>query len=131
MIIPFTAGENAAASDALDTVSLMIVKGIADNVQTEPAGFKVLTDENAQSADFVIEGTIDKFSQKRSIRKIVPSKHTILSISAKLKNAKTNETVLIYSNSISSRSSAINAQELAYQLGQELGLYLLQTQTNR
>ena len=125
VVVPFKAGQNAAAGATLDTLALMIIKGIADDFNERGSPFVLLTGENASSADFVLEGFIENFAEKKSFSKMLPGHSASLSISVQLRKASTNELVLIYADSISNQSKS-RPDELAYRLGQELGSYISQ-----
>ncbi len=69
LVVPFSAGKNVVASDQLDHVSLMLVKGIADVMGSSGKPFKILVEQDAQSADFVIKGRIVQMEEKKLFHK--------------------------------------------------------------
>lgn len=66
----FSAGADAAAGEALDHVSLMMLKGFSDGLS--PGGrFTLVSCNDANAADIVIRGHIDEFRTRGYFNKTV------------------------------------------------------------
>lgn len=125
LIVPFSAGVNAAATKQLDAVALMIVKGIADALQQSHAPFDVLTNDNAGSADLILEGFIEEYIDPGKLKKWVPQKKEIkIAVKAKLFDSRTKEPAIFFYHTKTASLKNIKSLDLAYQLGEELGQYI-------
>ena len=122
LLLPFSAGENAAATPQLDSAALMIVKGIADALQQARAPFQILTNENAATAELILDGFIEDYVDPGTSKKWLPHKTEIkINVKAKLFDHVTKKSVIFFNHSRSASTKNIKPQNVAYQLGQELG----------
>ena len=61
IVVPFRAGEDAVATKELDHLALTIVKGMADGFLEMNSNIVVVASRDANEADFIMNGYIDKF----------------------------------------------------------------------
>ncbi len=133
LVVPFSAGENIRASDELDHVSLMIVKGIADTLGSSGNPFKVLVEQDAQSADFVIKGRIVQMEQKTPFHKPWRKKteKLTLKVEGSVLGVENDEILAKFSQIKMLESQTDNFETLGYDIGTEIGRFLLvHCQTN-
>ncbi|HQP10882.1 MAG TPA: hypothetical protein PKV41_05810, partial [Candidatus Omnitrophota bacterium] len=127
-VIPFTAGVGITADNALDKIALMIVKGLSDAI-ADGGGereFLVLTAENIQEADFVVQGRIDSMKVPSRMRRwVLLEGRKSLGVSGKMINAKTGEAVLVFNDDIQTVEKSESHNELGYRIGKNIGLFIL------
>ncbi len=100
-IIPFTAGVSVEASNGLDKVALMIIKGISDAFADDHSGkhdhFNILTAENSEAADLIVQGHINSLKSPSKVKKwVLISGQKMLGVDGKIVDARTGESVLIF-----------------------------------
>ncbi len=129
-VVPFTASVGVEANEALDKVALMIVKGISDTFADEQGQmqdrFTVLTAENLESADFIVQGHISSVQSPSKVDRWVLLKgQKSLGADGKMINAKTGETVLIFADAQKTVTKAEDYNQLGYRIGKNIGLFIL------
>lgn len=132
LVVPFSAGENIEANDQLDRVSLMIVKGIADTLALgEP--FKILVEQDAQSADFVIKGRIVQMEQKTPFHKPWRKKteKLTLKVEGSVLGVENEEILAKFSQIKILESQTVSFETLGYDIGTEIGRWLLESATTK
>ena len=129
IVVPFTAGTGVEADNDLDRLSLMIVKGIIDTLNKDGKHFKILAAEEADKADFIIQGHVTHPENLEHHRAWMFSlKEISLSIEARMTERKTGNLVLIYSRQRKAPFTKEKKEEemtLAQQLGEDLTEYIL------
>jgi hypothetical protein len=127
VILPFKAGVNAAASQKLDRVSLMVVKGMIDYLSEERTPFKILTTQDQGVPDLVIDGYINNFSQPGKVKRwVMQSRKAVLSVDGYMEIAKTKERVLVFQHHQKMSDPKKDGLELAYRTGQDLGRFIVE-----
>jgi hypothetical protein len=132
LVVPFSAGKNIEASDQLDHVALMIVKGIADTLASgEP--FRILVEQDAQSADFVIKGRIVQMEQKTPFH--MPwrkkTKKLTLKVEESVLGVENEEILAKFSQIKMLESPTDNFETLGYDIGTQIGRCLLESATTK
>ncbi len=129
LVVPFSAGEDVEASDELDHVSLMVVKGISD-VLGSGTPFKVLAAQDVQKADFVIKGRVLQMKENNPFKPWgKKSKHLTLSLEGLILNVENEDIIAKFSQVKDFEGVAVRFEALAYEIGVEIGKFLLgQTQ---
>lgn len=127
LIVPFSAGANVSASDDLDHVSLMIVRGIADVLGSEEKPFKVLVRQDAQDADIVIKGRILQMDLKKNLKKPWAKRvrKLTLEIEGSVLAVEPEEILAKFSQIKKSKSKADSLESMGYVMGTEIGQFLL------
>lgn len=127
LIVPFSAGEGVEASDELDHVSLMIVKGIADTLGDQGRSFKILTEENAQSADFVIKGRIVRMQAKETFHEPWRKNKSVysLGIEGSVMSVDPEEILAKFAQDDTNKSRSNSYASLGYELGVKIGRFLV------
>ncbi len=89
--MPFSAGADAEAGEALDHVSLMILKGFSDGLSQE-GRFTLVSGNDAAGADIVVRGHIEEFKTLGHF-----SKTTLITVRGDARVSKNeNVTAVIY-----------------------------------
>jgi len=103
VIIPFKAGVGVEASDDMDKIALMIVKGIYDAFDYDKTGkhahFNILTAEDIQKPDLVVKGHITEVVKRSKFKRwiMLKSKKSI-GIKGKVVDVQTGEAVVIFTD---------------------------------
>ncbi len=125
VIIPFQAGDGVEATDQLDKAALMLVKGIADLLEKEGAPFKVLTDENAADADFIIKGHITKISKPSLARRwLFGNSRISLEVEGRMVEARSGRSILVFAHGQRARVREKDHKQLGYLLGEDIARFL-------
>ena len=125
-ILPFKAGVNAVASQQLDRVALMIVKGMIDYLSEQKTPFTVLTTEDQGRPQLVIEGYVDDFSPSGKMSRVVlRNKKTTLSVSGQMVITGTRDRLLVFQHTKSMPDPKKDGFDVAYQTGQDLGRFII------
>lgn len=131
IVVPFTAGVGVEANKDLDRLSLMIVKGMIDTLNKDGVHFKIFPAEEADQADFIIQGHITHRINPRALRGwMFRPQEAVLSMEAKMTERKSGDLILIYSRQRQARSKDVIVREgemtLAEHLGQDIAQYILE-----
>lgn len=98
IVMPFTAGVGVEANKELERLSLMIVKGAIDTLNKEGTRFKILFAQEADQADFIIQGHITHRINPEARRGwMFRPQEAVLSVESKMTERKSGNLVLIYS----------------------------------
>ena len=125
-ILPFTAGSNIEANDGLDKIALMIVKGSADTIEGRSSPLKVVTAENANRVDLIIEGHITDMSAPSKLgRWVLGKKNKALSVSGKVIERKTGDTLAIFTHSKQTKNKKAQFEDLGYAMGEDIARFVL------
>lgn len=125
-VVPFRAGVGIEATDELNAVALMIVKGVADSFKKEGSRFEVMMGAKADQADFLIQGHITHRRGVSGLKRWIPGSRTIeLGIEAKMIDIATQQPVLIFAQRKKAAEKAGGYRELGYTLGEDLGRFIL------
>ena len=126
LIIPFKAGEGVEANEELNKVALMMVKGIAEELSLNSSPFKILTAENADSADLMIKGHVMKMGQTRGPKKWIPGQNAItLKVTGELIDKKTQKRVLVFSQQRMGKQPLEDFKSLGKALGYDIGHFII------
>ncbi|MCK5178887.1 MAG: hypothetical protein KAR32_05095 [Candidatus Omnitrophica bacterium] len=124
-VIPFKAGVGVEANEELDRIALMIVKGIADTfADAEGNLFNILTAENLEGADFIVQGHVTSVKGPSKVSRWVLLKgHKRLGIDGKMVDAQTGEAIAVFADQATSETE--NYKDLGYRIGKNIGLFIL------
>lgn len=123
--IPFKAGVGVEANQELDRIALTIVKGIADALEDDrESRFNILTAEDPQIADFIIQGHITKSDGPSRVRRWMLLKgQKTLGITGKVIDAQSGEAVAVFSDTAKTKEEDFKG--LGYHVGKNIGLFVL------
>ena len=129
-VVPFTAGVEVEASDELDRAALMIVKGISDAFEQEGDGsagkIRLVTAEDASSADYVVQGRIRGMHSPSTIKRwILMNRRKSLQVKGKMTDARTGASVLIFEDAARSSDKSVDHGQLGYRIGKNIGNFIL------
>ncbi len=128
-IVPFKAGPNVAATPQLDRIALMIVKGMAEQINQSQSPFRVLSAENKDYADFIIQGHITKLTEPQGLKKWpLGKKEKILAAMGYMIEQKTRKKILIFSQQKRSLSKGQGYEDLGLGIGSDLAESILEAQ---
>ena len=128
IVVPFTAGVGVEADQELDRLSLMIVKGVVDTLNTNGAHFKILAAPEADQGDLLIQGHITHRENPQQKNWMFPPKEAALSVEVRMTERKGGHLVLIYSRqrkAPATKEKRADERTLAQQIGQDIAEYVL------
>ncbi len=129
-MIPFTAGSDVEATQELDRISLMMVRGLADTLNNEPSK-KIIFSPEEDETDFIITGHITQLSQPSKFKEWIFRNHKIiLSIDGKMVDAHTKQTVLVFSDLKSAQYKKVKYEALGQIIGQDIAKFILSVSTH-
>lgn len=127
VVIPFKAGVGVEATEALDKIALMIVKGISDAFASEGGGhhLQLLTVEDSQKADMIIQGHVTAMEHPSKIGRWILFKDTKkLGVEGKMTDAQTGEVILSFSDHAVSGAQREDHTQLGYRIGKNIGRFI-------
>ena len=129
VVVPFTAGTDVEATQDLQRVSLMVLKGIVGTLQNDNIHLKVFSSEDAGKADLVIQGHITRreSSVGSSKKWLFHSKAVVLALEARVMERKTGDLVLIFSQEQKADLTQKDELTLAQEMGKDIAAFLLRT----
>lgn len=126
LVVPFTAGTGVAADPELDRIALNIIKGLADVLNENGSGFRVITAEEATTADFLLKGHVTERTEPGKLRRWVMMGRTIsLGVQAVMHDPQSRKELATFSYRRQVRQNERSFEELGYQIGRAIGEDLL------
>ena len=130
LVVPFTPDVNAAADDELDRVSLMIVKGIADSLDTS-SRFRVLDSGNADTADLILHGRVMTMQETGRLKKLATFKNKkYIAVEGKMVDVKSGRIVFLFSDAKTTQNKKQTFIDLGSFIGHDIGKFLNSSQTD-
>ncbi len=118
--LPFSAGVDAQAGEALDRLSLMMVKGASDALE-EGGRFSLLPGDMAGNADITVKGRIETFGPKGGFRRGL-----FMAVRGEVRLVRTNETMALIYGQKDIVNVKNGADQAAYAIGFDIGKKLSQ-----
>ena len=126
VIVPFKAGADVEADQELDKISLMIVKGFTDIVNSSGKQIKVDLDQELSKADFIVEGHITGFVKPSTLKRWMPMKSKLtLSVKGKMMDINSGKTLALFTDIQNSNSQNKDIRQLGLIIGQNIARFLL------
>ena len=126
LIIPFRAGPGVVATEELDRISLMFVKGVIEILEKNSSPFKILNASNADTADLVMKGHVVRFAELGKKRSWIPIARSLdLSFEGKIIERETGRVVFYFARRRTSPPKFGDYKSMAYDMGKEIGQFLL------
>lgn len=126
VVIPFSPGVNIEANDEFDKITLRIIRGIMDAFQDKSKAFTVLSSDEADQADFIIEGRVIEV-QKPSMMKRATFKNNRLrlAVQGKMIDRETEKLILVFSDSVEARNTKETLEVLGNNIGRHIGQFIV------
>lgn len=129
LIIPFRPGSGVEASDGLDKIALMVDKAISDVLIEKDAGFDVLTADNADQANFILEGHITVMDQPTRLdRWTFRGNNYALSVKGRIMDRDTEKPILVFTDSLRGETKEQDLRQLGLRIGQNIGNFIVASQ---
>ena len=130
IIIPFHAGVNVEATDDLDRIALMMIKGITDTFGADQTGkhdhFHILTADSQEPDNLVLKGYFTDLSGPSTLKRLLPlTNKQSLGVSGELMDAKSGEVLVIFTDAVTTDDKNDDTMKLGYQIGINIGRFLL------
>lgn len=127
-LIPFSAGVGVEASEALDEASLMLLKGIYEELSSTNSALVVLTSGQGSSADFILRGHFVKWGDSVStgIKKFLPSgKQRIISVDGEIVERSTGNVLVHFVDSKGAAARSDDHRGMGFEIGKDIGRFIL------
>lgn len=125
LIVPFTPGVNAVASEELERTSMMIVRGLVESLGSQNSPFRILDAASADSADLVLQGRILTMKESGRLKKVALRKNKkYLAVEGSIIDAKSGNIVFHFTDIQESRDKKRSFSELGSAIGQDIGNFL-------
>jgi hypothetical protein len=118
---PLSAGAQAEASDALDRLALMIIKGFSDASDARGGRFVLVSGDDVSSADVVIKGHIEELKVRGQFKKMA-----LMKIRADVRSVSENEVLALIYAQREVKSKGKNVDQAAYSIGFSIAEKLLE-----
>ncbi len=125
-IIPFAAGADVEANEELDKIALMIIRGVSETLSDAHENLKVVFDEDAKTADFILEGHVTALTAPGTLdRWVMGNRKMELSVKGKLVDQKTQQLVAVFTDHKKSQNKGEDFRQLGFKIGQDIANFLL------
>lgn len=129
LISAFRAGPGIEANSELDKTAFMIIKGFADILGEGKSNFSIIGVDQAEQADFIIEGHMTKMTQSSKLRKwfFIGQKKRELAVEGKMIERSSGKELLIFADAQKSQTKKETHKELGERIGQHVAELLLES----
>ena len=111
----FNAGPGAAAGEELDRISLMLAKGIKENLSLQTTAIKI-SENDKEDPSLLLKGYIEEYGQKN---------HKInFAVDGEIWLQETGAKVLIFQTAYVVDLKKEDPQQVAFRMGQAIGDYI-------
>lgn len=124
VVVPFHAGPSVGATPESEKVALMFVKGVSEVLMTNNSPLRIVSAQEADSADLLIKGHITDLKQPQGVKRLLFGRYR-LAMEGKMVDLKTNRDVLYFSGCKDSIEKATDLKEIGFQIGIEVGHFIL------
>lgn len=125
-IVPFTPGAGVEAGELSDKISLHIIKGISSILNERSDLFEIVTAENANEAELIIEGRLTQLQHPSLVKKLfMTGRKKSLGVSGRVIVRKTDEKIAIFTDQRDTRKKDQDLNQLAETVGQDIGRFIL------
>lgn len=126
VVVPFSPGVNIEANDEFDKVTLRIIAGILDAFQDKSGVFTVLSSDEADQADFIIEGRVIEVQEHSMMKRVTLKNNRLrLSVQGKMIDRETGKPILIFSDSVEAKNKKETLGVLGTNIGQHIGQFIV------
>lgn len=126
LIIPFNAGTGVAATDELDTIALMIVKGMTLVLKEEGSSLKVLVADNADTFDMMIKGQVVTMETPKRFKKwVFRKKMRRLGVEGRLVGRDKGRVILKFSHQREMPHDDQSLEQMGMAIGEDIGRFIL------
>ena len=126
LIIPFSPGEDVAATSDMEKVAVMIVKGISETIMESDCPLEILVAHNADTAQMIISGRVVKMSSTKGMKKwMLNKRQRSLGVEGKLIDKKTNQVIMYFSHERETSDSEESFEDIGLMIGKDIGKFIL------
>src|SRR3989338_8212224 len=127
VILPFNAGTQVEASDELDKIALMLVKGAAETFQENPAALKVLFPGEKSQADLFLQGHVTRLTKKSAGAKrwLGRASAPSLTVEGDLVERKTGKVVLHFVHGKKAQDKGEDHRALGWEIGKDIARFII------
>ena len=130
VVIPFNAGTSVEANDALDKVTLSLIKGLADKLQAAGSLFKILLAENIADADLAMKGYVTKLEDPGKIQRLMGKKMVSVVVEGKIVDQDTGKLVFVFKAGQDDLLAKDVYKKIGYAIGEKIAQEMLANKEN-
>lgn len=123
-LVPFKAGPGAEATDELDRISMMMIKGIRESIADKKSSLKVV-EPTEESPRIAMQGYIEEYSKTGRLKRMMlrPNQSSLV-VAGEVWLISNGQRLLSFSTDKRFHSKKEKAVNVAYALGREIGDYI-------
>lgn len=127
LLVPFRAGERVASTQELDKIAFRLMQGISGPLRDNRPYFEIVINSDVESdPDFLIDGY---FTRKRESAEVLSRwfflpKKRILSVEGKLMDARTQEVIVTFQDSVVSDTAEDDFLQMGALIGRNIGEFI-------
>lgn len=126
LIIPFSPGEDVAATSYMENVALMVVKGISEIIMESDSPIEILMAHNSDMAQMIISGKVVRMSSTTGIKKwLLNKRRKSLSVQGKLVDRKTGQVIMYFSHERKTSGREGSFENIGLMIGKDIGRFIL------
>lgn len=125
-MVAFNPGQDVTVNAEFDKTAFMILKGIADELKGAGAHFTLLSSEQAQDAELILEGWINSTGKTSLARKMLFRKEKVqIAIEGSLVDRQSGRKILIFSDARQAENKGQTPKDLGLIVGRDLGQFIV------
>ncbi len=126
VVIPFSPGVDIEANDEFDKMTLRIIAGIREAFQDQSKDFTVLSSDEADQADFIIEGRVIEVQKPSMMKRVTFKPNRLrLSVEGKMIDRETEKPILLFSDSVEAKNKKETLGVLGNHIGRHIGQFIV------
>ena len=129
LMVPFKAGVGVEASDELDKLALMIIRGAAQTLENNATPYRILDAQNASQAQMVMQGYVLQRSRPGGWQRWFPGpKEILLKVEGRLTEGRTGALILHFIHQKRADLREKDEMALAEEIGRDIGKFLVRAE---
>ena len=126
LIIPFKAGAGVEENSELEKISMLMVKGIAEELSLGKTPFQILNSEDYNDAEMIIQGHVVRLDQTRGVKQYLPGKkEIILKVSGEVIDRKSKDRLMVFSQQRIGKEPSEDFKSLGGVIGHDIGRFIM------
>jgi len=132
LMIPFKAGPGVEASNELDRIALMMVKGLSEVIQEDKTPFVLADPKNPQTIKLILEGRVIRLDEPSRMKRWIPGKDmTTMAVEGYIVENETEKIVARFLYTEEFGPDVKDYSEIGYAIGKKLGVDILGNSKNK
>jgi hypothetical protein len=126
LIIPFSPGEDVAATSKMEKVAVMIAKGISEVIMESDSPIEILMAHNSDMAQMILSGHVVRMSSTKGVKKLLLNKRQkSLGVQGKLFDKRTGQLIAYFSHEKQTSVIDESFEDIGLMIGKDIGRFIL------